>query len=107
MNNDEAISVKIVIFEGDVVGNIVSWEQSGERVVGYWFGKQHWGKGIATAALSQFLHHVKERPLFAHVVKHNVASIRVLQKCGFTISSKGRFSDAQGVPIEEFVLILT
>jgi RimJ/RimL family protein N-acetyltransferase len=25
------------------------------------------------------------RPLYAGVAKHNVASIRVLQKCGFTV----------------------
>ena len=31
---------------------------------------------------------VKARPLYAHVVKHNLASIRVLEKCGFTFTSE-------------------
>src|SRR2546430_10865982 len=48
-----------------------------------------WGKGIATRALSQFLGHVKDRPLYAVVAKHHVASIRVLEKCGFTIAGEG------------------
>jgi RimJ/RimL family protein N-acetyltransferase len=31
---------------------------------------------------------VTTRPLYAHVAVHNVASIRVLQKCGFTITDE-------------------
>ena len=44
------------------------------------------GKGIATAALAQFLTKIETRPVFAHVAKHNFASIRVLQKCGFQLA---------------------
>jgi RimJ/RimL family protein N-acetyltransferase len=85
----------------------VSFEQSGEREVGYWIGREYWGKGIATRALSEFLGHVKVRPLYAHVAKHNIASIRVLEKCGFTISGEDkRFSNARGEEVEEFVLKL-
>src|SRR5262245_2429549 len=75
--------LKTIIFHGKVAGNIVCWEQSGERRIGYWLGKEYWGKGIASAALAQFLRHVEARPLYARVAKRNVASIRVLQKCGF------------------------
>jgi RimJ/RimL family protein N-acetyltransferase len=72
-----------------VAGNVVSFEQDGEREVGYWIGREYWGKGVATEALSQFLDHVEvRRPLYAGVAKHNVASIRVLEKCGFTIVGK-------------------
>jgi RimJ/RimL family protein N-acetyltransferase len=68
-----------------VAGNIVTFEQDGEREVGYWIGREYWGKGIATEALSQFLDHIEvHRPLYAVVAKHNVGSIRVLKKCGFT-----------------------
>jgi len=105
MNNKTNI-IKTVLFEGQVAGNIVSWEQSGEREVGYWIGKEYWGKGIGTKALAEFLGYVKTRPLVTHVAKHNVASLRVLQKCGFVISSEDKFSDESGKEIEEFLLKL-
>ena len=69
--------------DGEVVGNVVSWEQDGERDVGYWVGREHWGKGVATEALRALVSELEERPLFAHVVEHNIGSIRVLEKCGF------------------------
>jgi RimJ/RimL family protein N-acetyltransferase len=90
-----------------VAGNIVGFEQSGRSKVGYWIGKNYWGKGIATKALSQFLGHVKTRPLYAHVAKHNVASIRVLEKCGFTICGEDKDrSSAGGEEVEEFIFRL-
>ena len=104
---DETITIKTILFDGHVAGNIVSFEQSGEPQVGYWIGKQYWGKGIATKALSEFLGHVKARPLYAHVAKDNVASIRVLEKCGFTIYGEDKgFSNAGGEEVEEFILKL-
>jgi len=83
---DETVIKKTILFEGNVAGNVVSFVHSGEREVGYWIGKEYWGKGLATGALSVFLNHVRMRPLYAHVARHNVASIRVLEKCGFRIS---------------------
>jgi RimJ/RimL family protein N-acetyltransferase len=84
--DDESITKKTVLFDGHVAGNVVSFENCGEREVGYWIGREYWGKGLATEALSQFLGHMEvRRPLYAGVAKHNVASIRVLQKCGFTV----------------------
>ena len=38
---------------------------------------------MATTALRLFLDLVTTRPLYAFAAKHNVASIRVLEKCGF------------------------
>jgi RimJ/RimL family protein N-acetyltransferase len=82
---DSGSAVKTIVFEGQVAGNVVSWTSSGERLVGYWVGKEFWGKGVATAALAQFLVVYPERPLHAHVAKDNVGSVRVLQKCGFVV----------------------
>jgi RimJ/RimL family protein N-acetyltransferase len=62
---------------------VVSWTQDGVREVGYWIGKAYWGKGIATAALAEFLAVEPTRPLYAHVARHNLGSVRVLEKCGF------------------------
>lgn len=88
LGNPAAIKQTILV-DAQVAGNIGSWPQDGLRLVGYWIGKEHWGKGVATHALAAFLHLVIERPLHAHVVKHNVSSIRVLEKCGFSLEREG------------------
>ncbi|HEX2742612.1 MAG TPA: GNAT family N-acetyltransferase [Rubrobacter sp.] len=86
--SDETVFTKTILFDGRVAGNVVSFVHSGEREVGYWVGKEFWGKGIATQALSVFLDQIETRPLYAHVARHNIGSIRVLQKCGFRISGE-------------------
>ena len=88
LGNPAAIKQTILV-DAQVAGNIGSWPQDGLRLVGYWIGKEHWSKGVATRALAAFLHLVIERPLHAHVVKHNVGSIRVLEKCGFSLEREG------------------
>jgi RimJ/RimL family protein N-acetyltransferase len=98
--------LKTIVCQGKVAGNIVCWEQDGERKVGYWLGKEYWGRGIASAGLSLFLEEVQARPLYARVAKHNAASVRVLQKCGFTISGEDKFSGVDGEEIEGFILAL-
>jgi len=87
---DDVVILKTILFDGHVAGNIVSFEMSGKREVGYWIGKEYWGKSIATKALAAFLDHVKTRPLYAHVAKHNIGSRRVLEKCGFTIDDEDK-----------------
>jgi RimJ/RimL family protein N-acetyltransferase len=84
---------RTVVADGEVVGNIVSWEQDGRREVGYWIGQEHWGKGLATAALRLLLEIVDDRPLLAHVAAHNVGSIRVLERCGFSLLHETTASD--------------
>jgi RimJ/RimL family protein N-acetyltransferase len=78
--------VSAVSAENQVVGNIGSWTADGKREIGYWIDRAFWGRGVATEALSAFLCLEQTRPLYAGVAKHNVASIRVLQKCGFKLS---------------------
>jgi RimJ/RimL family protein N-acetyltransferase len=82
---DNTLISRTVTVEGRVAGNVGSWEQEGERNVGYWIGKSFWGRGVATSALSQLLEIVPMRPLYGYVARHNQGSIRVLQKCGFTL----------------------
>jgi RimJ/RimL family protein N-acetyltransferase len=104
---DDSVLIKTILFNGDVAGNIVCFEQLGEREVGYWLGKEYWGKGIATTALIQFLEYIEKRPLYAHVAKHNIASRRVLEKCGFKVVAEDKFfSKIFGEGIEEYILIL-
>lgn len=107
--DDMSIIIKTILFNGEIAGNIVSYEdrEFGKREVGYWIGRPYWGKGIASRALSAFLRCVQTRPLYARVAKDNIASLRVLQKCGFTICGEDKeFSHARGEEVEEFILIL-
>ena len=83
---DDSLLKKTVTVDGEVAGNIGSWTAEGKREVGYWIDRAFWGRGVATEALSAFLSLEPVRPLHAGVAKHNVASIRVLQKCGFKLS---------------------
>ena len=100
-----AMVKQTILVDGQVAGHIGSWPQDAVRLVGYWIGKEHWGKGVATRALAAFLHLVTERPLHAHVAKHNVGSIRVLEKCGFSVEREesGEVADED---VTEFVLVL-
>ncbi len=85
MLGDQGVTVRTILFGGRVAGNIVCWERGHQRLVGYWIGREYWGKGVASTALAEFLAVVKARPLFAHVAKQNIPSIRVLEKCGFRV----------------------
>ena len=102
LGNPAAVT-QTVLLNGNVVGHIGSWQQDGVRLVGYWIGREYWGKGAATAALARFLSIVTTRPLHAHVTMHNLASIRVLEKCGFKIE---REEGASGEESTEVVLVL-
>jgi RimJ/RimL family protein N-acetyltransferase len=103
---DSSVILQTILYEGMVVGNIVSFEIAGAREVGYWIGREYWGKGIATQALTAFLNLVQARPLYAHVASHNLASIRVLEKCGFIITGEDKYTDEHGEQKEEIVLTL-
>ena len=76
--------LRTILFDGEIAGNMVSFILEGRREVGYWLGREFWGKGIATAALQLFLEEITERPLYAFCAHSNPASVRVLQKCGFS-----------------------
>ena len=80
---DDSLTKKTIVYEGEVAGNIGCWEQEGRRLVGYWIGREFWGKGLATRALQELTGEVTQRPLHAWVATSNLASIRVLEKCGF------------------------
>ena len=79
---DDAITRTIVV-DGAVAGYLGSWTQDGKRELGYWLGREFWGRGSASTALALFLEVVTERPLLAWVASHNGGSIRVLEKSGF------------------------
>ncbi len=103
---NDAGRVQAIVADDRVVGNILSFERSGELQVGYWIGQEHRGKGIASRALSLFLSDVEtRRPLHAHAVRDNAGSLRVLEKCGFRIVGGGLVME-DGRAIDEVTLRL-
>jgi RimJ/RimL family protein N-acetyltransferase len=99
------VIARAIVVDGDVAGTIGSWGAADEREVTYWIGRSYWGKGIATCALNAFLTVDPSRPLHARVAYDNVASHRVLEKCGFrVVASERSFAEARSAEIEELVL---
>ena len=95
---------RTIVVDGVVAGNIVSWKDDDRRLIGYWVGREFWGRGVATAALGLFVAEVAERPLFAFVAASNVASIRVLEKNGFVRTTHEPEAGEDGV--EEWLFTL-
>lgn len=105
---DDSVTKKTIVHEGKVAGNIGCWEQDGRRLVGYWIGKEFWGKGLATRALSELVAEVEARPLHAWVATTNVGSIRVLEKCGFVAKeSRSELDKRLGREVEELLFELS
>lgn len=70
----------------------VSFGPYGENAieVGYWVGKRYWGQGLCTEALTMLMSQdvfPKRSDVIARVMEGNIGSERVLQKCGFTLST--------------------
>lgn len=104
---DPSTTLRTILSAGEIAGNIVSWDGANGREVGYWIGRQFWGRGIATQALALFLQEVRARPLVAHVARHNTASRRVLEKCGFVVAgAAGALSGPGQEPVAELILRL-
>jgi len=91
-----------------VAGYLASFERFDQPEVCYWLGREYWGQGVATTALTQYLKDLPVRPLYARAAIDNTASLRVLAKCGFVIVGHDRdFAHARGQEVEEVILQLT
>ncbi|MBB1380776.1 GNAT family N-acetyltransferase [Shewanella frigidimarina] len=88
--NEKAIAQGIWI-DDVLVGNVLSWINTDAaaksdpqmRLVGYWIGREHWGKGIATKAVEMFLKQFISSPVFAYINKQNEGSVAVAYANGF------------------------
>lgn len=100
--------IRTIVVDGQVAGSVSSYQDAGHSEVTYWLGKNYWGKGLATRALTEFLAHVNPtRPIYARAAKDNIGSLRVLEKCGFRIIGEDKgFANARGKEVEEFILQL-
>jgi RimJ/RimL family protein N-acetyltransferase len=101
------VTNRAIVADGEVAGTIGSWGGADDREVTYWIGRAFWGKGVATRALAAFLAVDPTRPMHARVAADNIASRRVLEKCGFRVVGTDRgFAEARAAEIEELVLRL-
>lgn len=98
---------RTIIADGQVAGHIACFPMEGNLEVTYWLGREFWGRGIATQALNQMLRLITVRPLFARAATDNLGSLRVLQKCGFTIIGQDQgYAHGRGTDTEEYILRL-
>ena len=99
---------KTIIFNNSVVGHIAKFISDDKPEITYWIDKKHWGKGIATEALRQFLKIITIRPLYARVAKDNTGSNRVLEKSGFVVIGEDRgYAEGRGEEIDEYIRLLS
>jgi RimJ/RimL family protein N-acetyltransferase len=99
--SDPLVRKQAIVCGDRVAGNVVSYTRGSDRLVGYWLGREFWGQGVATRALAAFLALEPVRPLYARVAKHNVASRRVLEKCGFEVEGEDRTASGPSEPLVE------
>jgi [ribosomal protein S5]-alanine N-acetyltransferase len=92
--HDGAIT-RVIEYDGIFVGSTGITPQDGWRdhlaEIGYWVAEDYWGKGIATEALRQMTEygfkHRYFRKLYAPVLAPNIASMKVLAKCGYQLEA--------------------
>lgn len=89
-----------------LAGSIGALHDQGKIQFGYVLGPVHWGRGVATEVVHQLLTMLREQPtiyrLGTFVDAENVASARVLQKCGLEEEARlprwFRFVNQQNTP---------
>lgn len=82
-----------VVCDGEVVGSIGIFRQSNIHFktaeLGYYIGEDFWNKGIATDSVKKACDYVFENSdilrIYAEPFARNIASCRVLEKCGFVL----------------------
>ncbi|WP_329614616.1 GNAT family N-acetyltransferase [Streptomyces brevispora] len=94
---DPAVFVQAVTVDGVPAGNLVAWWDEDRRFIAYWFGRQHWGKGVGTRALGLFLEREKARPLHADPFLGNIGSVRLLEKHGFRRTETVRYGENEHI----------
>ncbi len=104
---DETIMVRTILCDGEVAGSVLKYVVEHPEV-SYWIGREHWGQGVATEALRQFLVEFTPRPVRARAAKDNTGSLAVLAHNGFRIIAEDIGPAAGRMDIvEEYLLELT
>ncbi|GIT79046.1 N-acetyltransferase [Leifsonia sp. LS1] len=99
--------IRAIERSGDLVGTIASFWMEGDREISYWVDPEHWGEGIATAALELFLTEDLTRPLYARVAETNPGSRTVLERNGFEqIGQETSYAPGVGRDVTELLFRL-
>ncbi len=74
--------------DNSLIGGVgISLEEDNDFDLGFWIGRDHWGKGYATEAAMGLIQYVKEetncKQITACYIKGNTGSSNVLMKLGF------------------------
>lgn len=102
--NDPTVNNQTIIADSIIAGSIAKFVMEGDAELTYWIDKDFWGKGVATAALKNFLTIETARPIFGRVAFDNLGSQKVLENCGFVkIGTDTGFANARETEIEEFI----
>jgi [ribosomal protein S5]-alanine N-acetyltransferase len=91
--SDSSKNPYAVELNGRLVACVSYWPHEPDGVeVGYWVGREFWGKGICTKALKLLLANDQFpacTDVYAKVMAKNIGSQRVLEKCGFSFLQNG------------------
>lgn len=105
--SDPRLIARAIVADGVLVGQISCFKMEGQDAVGYWIGREHWGRGFATRGLALLLEEVAIRPLHARAARRNGGSIRILEKCGFVLTGYQVMPASERFPeCEEAILML-
>lgn len=101
---DPTVNNQTIMAGTAIAGSVAKFIMDGAAEITYWIDKPFWGKGVATAALKDFLAIETTRPIFGRVAFDNLGSQKVLEKCGFVrIGTDKGFANARQTEIEEFI----
>lgn len=101
---DPTIHMRTIKLDNVIVGSIAKFMIQDEAGLTYWIGREYWGRGIASAALHDFLKIEPARPIHASTAFDNYGSQRVLEKAGFVrVGTDKGFANARQAEIEEYL----
>lgn len=92
VQSDQNALHRAIVSQNRAIGGISLMLGSGAKrfngELGFWLTPKFWGQGIMTDAVSLFCKEIfcvtKLKRIFAEVFVPNIASCRVLEKCGFS-----------------------
>ena len=109
---------KAIDLEGECIGSIgitpVENEYKHSWEVAYWLGEPHWGKGYGTEALGLIttyaFQNTDAKRLFAQVLASNIASQKILDKCGYQLEGilkRSVYSESENDFVDEYLYAQT
>jgi len=102
--SDPTVNNQTIMMDNKIIGSVAKFVSEGNAEITYWLDRKYWGYGIASKALQKFLELETTRPIFGRVAFDNLASQKVLEKCGFAkIGSDYGFANARQTEIEEYI----